>query len=68
MLRFAIAVSVVLLGTVLIQTPGERHVTEYPGYCPDDAGWYLIEQDQNHVVLGCYDPDYTPPDTPDAVD
>lgn len=63
--RFVIALIAVLLGTVLCQTVGERRVTEYPGTCPDDSGWYLVESDQTHVVIGCYDPDYTPPQDPD---
>jgi hypothetical protein len=37
---------------------GERRQKFYPGVCPNDQSWYLVDSDDTTVVVGCYDPDY----------
>lgn len=43
------------------ETGGERRETYYPGTCPDNASWYLVDSDSTSVTVGCYDPDYEVP-------
>jgi hypothetical protein len=68
-LRLMIATLLVWLAIELLPQPktyakpsGERRTTLYPGTCPNDSSWYLIESTDDSITVGCIDPDYEEPE------